>query len=32
MEDVPIASDALPVAVEVSAPKRDFTTYGDAKD
>jgi hypothetical protein len=32
LEGVNPASEALPVAVEVEAPKREFTTYGDAKD
>jgi hypothetical protein len=32
LEGVKMASEALPVAVEVEAPKREFTTYGDAKD
>lgn len=27
----PKATDALPVAVEVTAPKRTYTTYGDAE-
>ena len=30
MEESRLASDALPVTVEVTAPKRDFTTYGNA--
>ena len=32
LEQMPLASDALPVAVEVTAPKSELTTYGDAKN
>ena len=32
LESTPMASDALPVAVEVNAPKRELKTYGDAAD
>jgi|GEM_PF-3224073 len=32
LEDSTLASDALPVTVEVTAPKREYTTYGDAKE
>ena len=32
LDAVPMASDALPVAVEVEAPKQELKTYGDASD
>jgi len=32
LNEAPMASDALPITVEVTAPSRELTTYGDAAD